>query len=186
MIPSSMPLLDVIKNRRTIHHFKPNPVPDEYIEEALAHVVYAPNHHATYPYRFYPLGEETRKKFLAYAHDEFIAKNPMSAEAKINKWQNIPGWILVSQLLSKDEKTFHEDFATLSISLYIMMLSLYHREVGSKWSTGSLFFKPASYKICQINPQKEVIRGMFWYGYAEKVPNLFIKKDHHQFITTLP
>lgn len=186
MTLSSTPLLDSIKNRRTIHHFKPDPVPEEYIEEALSHVVYAPNHHATYPYRFYPLGDKTRHQLLTYAYDEFMAKNPTSAETKINKWQNIPGWVLVSQQLSENEKTFHEDFATLSISLYIMMLALYQRGVGSKWSTGSLFFKRAPYEICQINPQSEIIRGMFWYGYAEKVPNLFTKKDHHQFITTLP
>lgn len=179
-------LTEIVQNRRTIHHFTDQAVPQEALNKALGLTVYAPNHHLTYPYRFYPLGEQSKESFLQYAEQSFADRDPATAATKLARWKKIPGWIAVTQKISEDEKTFHEDFATLSIALYIMMQSFYEDGIGSKWSTGSLFFKPAAYDILGIDPKEEIIRGMFWYGYPEKTPNPFPKPALDRFVKPLP
>ncbi|UNM97091.1 nitroreductase family protein [Ignatzschineria rhizosphaerae] len=175
----------LIQNRRTIHHFKPDAVPYELIEKALKLSVFAPNHHHTQPCRFYLLGEKSKTQFLQYAEKEFSSRDPQTAEKKLNRWRAIPGWVLATRKVQEDEKTAHEDYATLSIALYIMMQSLTEDGIGSKWSTGSLLFKKEVYAIFGINPQEEVIEGMFWYGYPDKTPLPFPKQSYHDFVTEL-
>lgn len=178
-------LTELIQNRRTIHHFKPDIVPPELIQKALELTVFSPNHHHTRPCQFYLLGEKTKTTFLEYAEREFSSRDPQSAEKKLARWKTIPGWVLATRKKSEDEKTAHEDYATLSIALYIMMQSLQEDNIGSKWSTGSLLFKDEVYDIFGINPQEEVIEGMFWYGYPDKTPLPFPKLNYTDFVKEL-
>lgn len=176
---------DLVQNRRTIHHFKPDAVPYELIEKALNLTVFAPNHHHTHPCRFYLLGENTKTRFLQYAEQEFSNRDAQTAEKKLQRWKTIPGWVLVTRKVQDDEKTAHEDYATLSIALYIMMQSLTNDGIGSKWSTGSLLFKDEVYPIFNIDPKKEVIEGLFWYGYPDKTPLPFPKPTYTDFVKEL-
>lgn len=178
-------LSELIQNRRTIHHFKSDAVPLEFIQKALRLTVFSPNHHQTQPCQFYLLGEKTKATFLEYAEREFSTRDPQTAEKKLARWKAIPGWVLVTRKKAVDAKTEHEDYATLSIALYIMMQSLQDDQIGSKWSTGSLLFKDEVYDLFGINPQKEVIEGMFWYGYPDKTPLPFPKPDYANFVKEL-
>lgn len=178
-------LIDIIKNRRTIHHFTPDAVPDEYITKALSLAVYAPNHHHTQPVKFYQFGPETKDNFLQYAAISFSDRDSATAEKKLARWQNIPGWVLVTRKIAESEKVNHEDYATLSIALYIVMQSLTEDGIGSKWSTGSLLFTKEVYALLNIDPQSEVIEGMLWYGYPEKMPLPFPKPLPTEYITKL-
>lgn len=178
-------LIDLIQNRRTIHHFKPDAIPHEFIEKALKLTVFSPNHHHTQPCRFYLLGENSKATFLQYAAKEFSTRDAQTAEKKLQRWKSIPGWVLATRKIQADEKTDHEDYATLSIALYIMMQSLAADGIGSKWSTGSLLFKEEVYALFNIDPEKEVIEGMFWYGYPDKTPMPFPKPAYEDFVKEL-
>lgn len=178
--------IDMIKNRRTIHHFTDQPVPEALIQEALALSIYAPNHHHTYPVRYYHLGAKTKAAFLSYAEKSFADRDPITASRKLARWSTIPGWVLVTRKKSADLKTAHEDYATLSIALYIAMQSLSQHGVGTKWSTGSLLFTTEVYTLFGIDPELEEIEGMFWYGYPEKTPLPFPKPDLSTYLTECP
>lgn len=178
-------LAELIQNRRTIHHFKSDVVPKELIEKALKLSVFSPNHHHTQPCRFYLLGEKSKANFLEYAKSEFATRDPQTAEKKLQRCQAIPGWVLATRKRQEDEKTAHEDYATLSIALYIVMQSLMTDGLGSKWSTGSLLFKKDVYSLFNIDPEKEVIEGMLWYGYPDKTPLPFPKPQYSDFVTEL-
>ncbi|GGZ75178.1 putative NAD(P)H nitroreductase YfhC [Ignatzschineria indica] len=178
-------LAELMIARRTIHHFEPTEVPLEPVKRALELAVYAPNHHHTHPYRFYLMGEEIKSRFLDYAKEAFSERDPASAETKLARWKRIPGWILVTRKKSDKEKVAHEDYATLSIALYMMMLSLTAEGIGTKWSTGSLLFNEEVYKIFGLNSQEKVIEGLFWYGYPEKTPLPFPKPSFEQYVTEL-
>ena len=170
-------LIDIIKDRRTVHHFTNEPVPEQFINDALSLTVYAPNHHHTQPVKYYKLGAETKAKFLMYAEKSFADRDPITASKKLARWSTIPGWILVTRQRAQDTKTEHEDYATLSIALYIMMQSLTEKGVGTKWSTGSLLFHQEVYDLFNIDSKAEQIEGMFWYGYPEKTPLPFPKPE---------
>ena len=55
-----MDVKDAILSRRTIFKFKPEPVPNDVIEQVFSFGIWAPNHHVTEPWRFTVIGEETK------------------------------------------------------------------------------------------------------------------------------
>ena len=55
-----MDVKDAILTRRTIFKFKPEPVPNDVIEQVFSYGIWAPNHHVTEPWRFTVIGEETK------------------------------------------------------------------------------------------------------------------------------
>ena len=46
-----MDVKDAILSRRTIFKFKPEPVPNDVIEQVFSYGIWAPNHHVTEPWR---------------------------------------------------------------------------------------------------------------------------------------
>lgn len=180
-----MSIKDIVTKRRTTHHYKPDPIDDAIIDEALALVVYAPNHHLTFPYHFYKVKGQVRDDLLTYAYNAFAQKSEETADQKIKKWSSIPGWLLVTQKRSTVEKIAKEDYATISIAMYILMLAMDEKGLGSKWSTASLFETDEWYRICKINRDEEEIIGMLWYGLAEKQPKNFTRPTIDQYSSTL-
>lgn len=180
-----MSIKDSVMNRRTTHHYKLDPIDDAIIDEALALVIHAPNHHLTFPYHFYKVKNQVRDDLLSYAYNAFAQKSEETAAQKIKKWSSIPGWLLVTQKRSIVEKTAKEDYATISIAMYILMLAMDEKGIGSKWSTASLFETDEWYRICRINRDEEEVIGMLWYGYADKEPKSFARPTMDQYSSTL-
>lgn len=181
-----MSIKDSVINRRTIHHYQAEPaIDDAIIDDALALVAHAPNHHLTFPYHFYKVKGAIRQALLDYAFTAFSEKSPESAEQKLKKWSSIPGWLLVTQKRNPNEKISKEDYATTSIAMYILMLALDEQGIGSKWSTASLFETDEWYQICGINSDHEEIIGMLWYGYADKSPKDFVRPTPEQYSSLL-
>jgi nitroreductase len=60
-------LIDILKRRRSIRTYKPQPVPVEIIRELLETVSYAPSAHNAQPWRFIVLTESEQKNAFANA-----------------------------------------------------------------------------------------------------------------------
>src|SRR3970282_1518461 len=60
-----MDILQLIKDRRSIPRFKPDPVPRDVIEMMLEAATWAPNHTLTEPWEFYVLEGAAREGFAA-------------------------------------------------------------------------------------------------------------------------
>ena len=60
-----MEMLDHIKARRTIRKFKPDPVPQEVIDDVFEAAMWAPSHGNAQPWDFVVVGAETRGRLLA-------------------------------------------------------------------------------------------------------------------------
>src|SRR3954468_6262898 len=59
----SMPLMDLLRRRRSIKKFSERPVTHAEIETLLDAAVLAPNHRLTEPWRFYVLGPDAREAY---------------------------------------------------------------------------------------------------------------------------
>lgn len=57
-------LLDVMKNRRSIRRFKPDPVPDEYIEKIIEAARWAPSGYNTQPWEFLIIRDKKLKEVV--------------------------------------------------------------------------------------------------------------------------
>jgi nitroreductase len=125
-------LMDLIKERRTAHRFKDITIDEKIILDALQYAIYAPNHRLNATARYRLISSTTKDALLELAQKQFTAKNIENAQVKVEKWRKTPGWMMVTQIKSADTKEMKEDYASISCSLYILMLRLAEQGIASK------------------------------------------------------
>lgn len=180
-------LADIISQRRTIHEFKAEPVPPrQEIIDAIQTARWAPNHHLTEPWHFYLLGEES-KNAIINLNTEMLreTKGEQAAARKKLRWQAIPGWLVVTCDRSEDATRGREDYAACCCLVQNLMLLLWEKKIGMKWSTGPVIHDERFYDLLWIDDSAEKVVGMFWYGYAETIP-VTARKPVAQLLIELP
>ncbi|MGK0299046.1 MAG: nitroreductase [Gammaproteobacteria bacterium] len=187
MVNHTMDLDEIIKSRRTIHDFISEQVPElSVIKDALATACWAPNHHLSEPWHFYSLGQETVSSICELNKETLIeTKGIEAAEKKYKRWMEIPGWLLVTCQKSNDELLFQEDYAACCCVIQNMMLCLWDKGIGTKWSTGPVTREDRFYDLVWVNKDLEKIVGLIWYGFPAEVPKT-IRKSLQQVMTELP
>ena len=83
---------------------------------------------------------------------------------------NVPGWLLLSCTRSADPVREREDFAACCCAAQNLMLFLWEKGIGVKWTTGEVTRHPRFHEIVGFDPERETTVGLFWYGYAAVVP----------------
>ena len=182
-----MDLEEIIKSRRTIHNFIPEQIPDiSIIKDSMETACWAPNHHCSEPWHFYILGQETVSS-ICELNKEMLTetKGIEIAENKHKRWLDIPGWLLITCQKSNDELLFQEDYAACCCVIQNMMLCLWNKGIGTKWSTGPVTRKDKFYDLVWVNKALEKVVGLIWYGYPTDVPQT-IRKPLQQVLTELP
>ena len=163
---------DTIRSRRTVHDFRPGETPPvEVVEAAMEHAIWAPNHHLSQPWRFRLLGPQTREKVCLLGAELTRAKGgDRKADHKLQRWREVPGWLLLSCTRSDDPIREREDFAACCCAAQNLMLYLWEQGIGVKWTTGEVTRDARFFEITGIDPAAETPVGLFWYGYAAAVP----------------
>jgi len=180
-------LSEIIRNRRTIHQFIQDRVPpSEDILVAIEHATWAPNHRLTEPWKFYLIGEGTREKICRLNAELTREKRgDQAAGIKLKRWQEIPGWMVLTCNESGDELRAVEDYAACCCAAQNFMLVLWSKGIGSKWTTGAITRDQEFYRIMTIDPEQEKVVGLFWYGYPGDVPQV-VRKPLQEVCTELP
>ena len=162
---------ETLKARRTVHFFEPEIVPVALIQEAIAIARWAPNHRLTEPWHFYILGENTISQVVELITDiKSSGSTDPNREAIQKRLQDIPGWLLVTCKVSADQLLQQEDYAACACAVQNMMLYLWQAGVGVKWTTGSVTRDQKFFDLLDIDKDKEMVVGLFWYGDAAKTP----------------
>ena len=170
-----MEIDQAIKKRRTIHSFSSKRVPEEVIEKSIVAANQAPCHKRTFPWRYTSIGMNKREllyqlqmtlKFGCKPPDEF---NTKKIRDKMLKPSHL---IIASQICTDDQVQKLEDYAACACSIQNLSLSLVADDVGCKWSTGKITKDPNTYRIAEIDRNKEEIIGFIWIGYGVE-PLLF-------------
>tara|TARA_R110002096_G_scaffold118489_4_gene256602 strand:+ start:4841 stop:5404 length:564 start_codon:yes stop_codon:yes gene_type:complete len=187
MANKKMGLDEIIKSRRTIHDFISEQVPDiSVIKTAIATACWAPNHHLTEPWNFYSLGKETVNSVCELNRTMLMeTKGKEAAERKYKRWMGIPGWLVVTCQRSNDELLFQENYAACCCVIQNLMLGLWDKGIGTKWSTGPVTREDQFYDLVWVNKELEKIVGLIWYGYPAEIPQT-IRKPLQQVLTELP
>ncbi len=161
----------LLRERRTIHEFKPEMPPREPVMRALDAARWVPNHHVTQPWHFYLVGPETRKQ-IARLNAELISqrKGAQAGEDKYRRWSTIPGWVVVTCQNSDDEITAREDYAACCCAIHNFSLSLWTEGIGVKWTTGHVTRDDGFYDLLWTDREVESVVGLVWYGYAAETP----------------
>ncbi len=167
-----MKTLEAILQRRTIHSFNAEKVPDSIIMNGLLAANAAPCHRATYPWRFNLVTNTTRSLlFQEYYQIKHKGNLPREKEVELrNRYFNPSNLIIISQILNEGEIRINEDYAACCCAIQNLMVYLRSENVYSKWTTGITTDSQNIYSILKIDSKLERIIGFIWIGYGDK-PN---------------
>jgi nitroreductase len=167
-----MDVQEAILERRTVHRYSSEPIPDGAIDQALEAAVAAPNHKLTNPWRFTRVGPEGRQEIEdMYVELKRESKGSLSEEDEARYRRKVgdpPELVVPSQVLADDEFTRKEDYAAVACAIENFMLSLRGEGVYSKWTTGSITRHDGTYELLDIDPGDEEIVGFIWIGYPRE------------------
>lgn len=165
------PVDTVIRGRRTIGAFRAELPPRETVLAALEAARWAPNHKKTEPWHVYWLGPQTVQAVIEL-NTRLVSelKGPVEAESKRKKWSQVPGWLVVTCDLADDPLRREEDYAACCCLIQNLSLSLWSSGIGTKWSTGDVIRHPDFFKLLGVDPARQRIVGLIWYGYPAVVP----------------
>jgi nitroreductase len=162
---------DVLRSRRSINLFEPEPVDRALLLDAIEAARWAPNHRLTEPWRFYVLGEDTAEAIARLAAQiETAAKGERVGAARYERLKSIPGNFVVTSQRSDDELLDRENYAACCCAVQNLMLYLWPLGVGVKWTTGGMTREQAFYDLLGIDAAREDVVGFFWYGRPKVVP----------------
>lgn len=162
---------DLLRGRRSINLFAPEPIGEDALLEAIDLARWAPNHRLTEPWKFYVISPAGKEKIARRAAAiDAAAKGERVGAARYERMMAVPaGFVLTSQI-GNGELMDLEDYAACCCAAQNLMLALWHRKVGVKWTTGAVTRDPAFYELLGVDPACERVVGYFWYGTAKMVP----------------
>ena len=164
-----MKIQELLLDRKTVHDYRPEPLPAGALERALAAAVAAPNHRMTEPWRFVRVGPETRKVLVDISAD--LKGGPAKlGEAGLQKLAakmvDPAELLVVCQVRHPDPDIAREDYAAVACAVQNVMLSLWSEGLGSKWSTGAVTTDERTYAALGVDPAQQEIVGFLWAGHA--------------------
>lgn len=169
--PAVVRTAELLRNRRTINLFEPEPVDPGVLREAIDLARWAPNHRLTEPWRFYLLGPEARRRAAeCWAGFEAETKGERVGAARLARLEAVPGHFVVTSLRDEDPVTDRENYAATCCAIQNLMLYLWQRGVGVKWTTGQITREERLCDALGIDADRELVVGYFWYGTPKVVP----------------
>ncbi|MGD2168158.1 MAG: nitroreductase family protein, partial [Gammaproteobacteria bacterium] len=90
----------LLRGRRTINLFEPEPVGEQALRQAIEVARWAPNHRLTEPWKFYIVSPETKEKIARCAADiDATEKGERVGEARYERMMAVPaGFVLTSRI----------------------------------------------------------------------------------------
>jgi nitroreductase len=147
-----MSVIDVIKTRRNIKKFKPDPVDSKQVTSWLEAASYAPNHRMVEPWEILFIGPETR--------------------ASLNHKTNFGDAPFLLALLSQPAASpLARDENVIAAGCFAQNLLLTAHEAGLGVLWTSLGSSPQSRAILGVPEDYDVI-GIFGIGYPAEVPDI--------------
>jgi len=179
---------ELLKSRRTVNFFEPDPVPRELLLQAIEVARWAPNHKLTEPWHFYLPGARTVTAIIDLIVELKAGDRDESARRAVrDRLEAIPGWfVLTCRNTPESPVQQQEDYAACACAMQNLMLYLWHAGVGVKWTTGQATRNARLYEILDLDGGRERIVGLFWYGYPQAVPPPRERRETAEIWTSLP
>jgi nitroreductase len=164
-------LAALLRARRSIDLFAAEPVPQSVVLEAIDVARWAPNHRLTQPWRFYLVGPETRARVIDLAVEiDTAKKGERAGVARRARLEAVPGFLVLTTRRSEEALLDREDYAACCCAAQNLMLELWERGVGTKWTTGGITRDARFYELLGVDSAKESVVGLIWYGVPKVVP----------------
>jgi len=187
---TSKSLADLIRTRRTINTFRPDPIPAGTIEALLEIAVYVPNHRLTEPWRFVYI---TGNSVLTYATIRRQMALPgfaklendireKASEGVYRKFADVPAYLLVIMTVNHNSEIAEEDYASCACLIQNFLLLAWAQGIGSCWKTFKNDARLQSFVRLDTN---EKVVGIIHLGYPDETP-ISNRKSATERLTHLP
>lgn len=181
-------IAEIIKSRRTVHSYEHLEVPDDILNEGLALSLWAPNHKMTRPWKFIRVVGDARQD-LAEIAVALKAKKDQLTEIKktaiANKFLHEGSLIFFAQTLAGDPTKEQEDYATLACAIQNFSLFMWHRGLGTKWSSGGIIRDSKVYQLLELDSSTCRLVGMVWAGKPKQIPTAQARGDLSDYFKTI-
>ncbi len=162
-----------IRTRRTHKVFGSEPLDREVLDELFELARWAPNHHATNPWRFRVLGEQALGRLKGAAGEE-----------QAGKLDRAPTLIVVSAALAGDPIQDEEDLHSTAIAAYIVLLAAHARGYAGYWRTPAVLRTPEGRAAVGL-PDEERVLGLLHLGPLRQESLVPEREDPGAFVTYL-
>jgi nitroreductase len=171
-----MEAMELIKSRRTIRNFKPDPVPQEVLDQVFEAGTWAPSHGNAQPWEFVVVGPDARARLLGMLQmkvDQMLAEPDVPEPRRQNllslrdDFGGAPYMVAVVARPPEDDLQKLENLTTVGAAVQNMCLAAWDQGVGAVWlSVGSA---PPARSILQVEEGATVV-ALLAMGYPESVP----------------
>ncbi|HEX9839235.1 MAG TPA: nitroreductase family protein [Anaerolineales bacterium] len=195
-LTSTIDLSNLLRTRRSIRRFKPDPVPDSVIRDILTTATYAPSAHNRQPWRFVVITDLSVKTQLADAMaidfqrdlaEDGVPDEKIQAQVRRSKERitSAPVAILLCLDMSEmdsypDEKRSKAEYMMAVQSVAAaglqLLLAVHAEGLGAVWACWPLFVQETIQKTLNLSETWEP-QGMFFVGYTESIPELRHRKS---------
>jgi nitroreductase len=171
--PQPMHIEQAIRTRRTHKAFGLEPVERKTLDELFELARWAPNHHATNPWRFRVVGRGA----LARLRDA-------AGREQATKLDRAPTLIVVSAALTGEPLQDEEDLHATAIAAYIVLLVAHARGFAGYWRTPAVLRTAEGRAAVGLVPQEQVV-ALIHLGSPCQEPSVPEREDPRAYITYL-
>lgn len=172
-----MELMEAIRSRRTVRTFRPDPVPDQILNDILEAGTWAPSHSNTQPWEFIVIGPATRER-LAKSYRAMIEAGPLQnpalpeerKQAMRNFAQDFGGAPLLFSVAYPPPTTDLDryDFPlAAAAALQNIFLAAWEKQLAGVWL--SFGISPEAQSLLELQSGGS-IAGIVAMGYTDNIP----------------
>jgi nitroreductase len=158
-----MPLIDLLRQRRSVKRFTDRPVTRAEIETLLDAAILGPNHRLTEPWRFYVLGPEAREAYGLAVGVRKARKieDPDASRAMRDRvaaeHRALPCMIAVAVVKSDNPEIAEEDYAATMMGLQNLALTAVELGLGTAMRTGAVMGDEAARAAAGVAENERIV-----------------------------
>lgn len=189
MTPTSIDLHHFLRSRRSVRRFRPQPIPDEVIQNILSSAIYAPSAHNRQPWRFVVLKDAARKEQLADAmiqdfvrdlRRDGVAEEKIEAQILRSRDRLLSAPLVILLCLDMSEMDSYPDekrrqaertmaIQSVAAAGLQLLLAAQAEGLGGVWVCSPLFAGEIIQQTLHLSETWEP-QGMFYLGATDNVP----------------
>ena len=158
-----MPLIDLLRHRRSIKKFTDRALTRAEIETLLDAAILAPNHRLTEPWRFYVLGPDARE---AYGRALGVRKAKKIEDPEASRTMRdrvaaehraLPCMIAIALVKSDNPEIAEEDYASAMMGVQNIMLAAVELGLGTAIRTGGVMGDDAARAAAGVAENERIV-----------------------------
>ncbi len=177
---NTMNIFELIRNRRSIRQFKPDPIPPDVLDRIMESAIWAPSAMNRQPWKFFILTDEMRDRLASLHQPLWENFKPAlverygeeGAEKRRDLYHNFAGApVAIVCFAEVSDGTEKMDIISASLACQNLVLAAWEEGIGSLMMTSSLAMKDEIAFLCGIDQKKHEMVMVILLGATDETPD---------------